>query len=386
MLKKLTLRNFKSFCDSTIDFAPLTLLLGANASGKSNFVDALRFLQGCARGWTLSEIFSGRWEGGQQVWAPIRGGEREVLNLFEQAKSFELEVQCEFVDSGLYRIGVDGLSDEALSIRDERFTVEDEVYICPQYVTDSPLGENKEDTVSKLALISFSPFDAPEKAQRWARIFKTWLQDFHFLDLAPSLMRDYVSKNRPEIGMRGENLSAVLFKLASNPKQRQTVLEWVQELCPQEIVDFDFIETKLGDVLLAVKEPKGTTISARSMSDGTLRFLTIIVAMLTAKEATTFILEEIDNDLHPSRLHLLASFLEQVTASRKLQIIASTHFPYVLDYLSEESLKNVLVFHRDAQSAETKVTKLVDIPGFAEARKNTPLDLLHASGWMEQNL
>jgi predicted ATPase len=186
--------------------------------------------------------------------------------------------------------------------------------------------------------------------------------------------------------MRGENLSAVLFKLASNPKQRQTVLEWVQELCPQEIVDFDFIETKLGDVLLAVKEPKGTTISARSMSDGTLRFLTIIVAMLTAKEATTFILEEIDNDLHPSRLHLLASFLEQVTASRKLQIIASTHSPYVLDYLSEESLKNVLVFHRDAQSAETKVTKLVDIPGFAEARKNTPLDLLHASGWMEQNL
>jgi len=57
--------------------------------------------------------------------------------------------------------------------------------------------------------------------------------------------------------------------------------------------------------------------------------------MLTAKAGTTFILEEIDNDLHPSRLHLLVSFLEQITASRKLQIIASTHSPYFLDYLNE---------------------------------------------------
>jgi predicted ATPase len=122
------------------------------------------------------------------------------------------------------------------------------------------------------------------------------------------------------------------------------------------------------------------------MSDGTLRFLAIIVAMLTAKEGTTFIIEEIDNDLHPSRLHLLVGFLEQVTASRKIQIIASTHSPYFLDHLSEESLKNVLVFHRDSQAAETKVKKLVDIPGFAEARKNMPLDLMHASNWMEQNL
>jgi predicted ATPase len=199
-------------------------------------------------------------------------------------------------------------------------------------------------------------------------------------------MRDYVSKNRLTIGVRGENLSAVLFRLASNPDQRRTVLDWVQELCPQEIVDFDFIETKLGDVLLAVKEPKGVTISARSMSDGTLRFLAIIVAMLTAKEGTTFIIEEIDNDLHPSRLHLLVGFLEQVTMSRKIQVIASTHSPYFLDHLSEDSLKNVLVFHRDQQSAETKATKLVDIPGFTEARKNMPLDLMHASSWMEQNL
>ncbi|MCI0693827.1 AAA family ATPase [candidate division KSB1 bacterium] len=387
MLKKITLHNFKSFRDSSIEFAPLTLLLGANASGKSNFVDALRFLQGCARNLTLNEVFSGKWEGGQQVWLPIRGGEHEVFNLFEKTKNFVIEVHCELTDSGIKHAGIYqlevGLLNEVLAIRQQRLNFEEK-----EYIFSSPVSA--ESAVYDAAMLGFlhvinDPM-ARQRVRRWASVLKEWVSNFHFFDLAPSLMRDYVSKKRPEIGMRGENLSAVLFKLVSNPEQLQTVLGWVQELCPQEIVDFDFIETKLGDVLLAVKEPNGVTISARSMSDGTLRFLAIIAAMLTSKEGTTFIIEEIDNDLHPSRLHLLVSFLEQVTASRKLQVIASTHSPYFLDHLSEDSLKNVLVFHRDQQSAETKVTKLVDIPGFSEARKNIPLDLMHASSWMEQNL
>ncbi len=388
MLKKITLRNFKSFRDSTFELGPLTLMVGANASGKGNFVDALRFLQGCARGLKLNEIFSGKWEGGQQVWLPIRGGEQEVFNLFENTKSFEVELQCEFAEVRstsmvIYRIGVEH-TNEILSIHNERMWVEDEEYIHPTLkgidVIDSSI------LLSPLILAAFSS-NIPSTVQHWAPLIRKWLSDFHYLELRSHLMRNYVSKNRPEIGIHGENLSAVLFRLASNPEQRRTVLDWVQELCAQEISDLHFYGTDIGDeILLAIKEPKGTIISARSMSDGTLRFLAIIVAMLTAKDGTTFIIEEIDNDLHPSRLHLLVSFLEQVTASRKLQVIASTHSPYFLDHLSEASLKNVLVFHRDQQSAETNVTKLIDIPGFSEARKNMPLDLMHASSWMEQNL
>lgn len=393
MLKKITLRNFKSFRDSTFELGPLTLMVGANASGKSNFVDALRFLQGCARGLTLSEIFSGKWEGGQQVWQPIRGGEREVFNLFEKAKSFEVEVHSNPANSGnkysgIYHIEI-GLGNERVAILKERLAVEDAEYAIPGPIYDEeefPSGSIPSEYIHAALGLMPANLAAPNKVRAFASVFRAWLRDFHFLDLTPAFMRDYVSKNLPEIGMRGENLSAALFKLASNPEQRRTVLEWIQELCPQEITDFDFIETKLNDVLLAVKEPNGVTISVRSMSDGTLRFLAIIVAMLTAKEGTTFIIEEVDSDLHPSRLHLLIGFLEQVTMSRKLQVIASMHSPYFLDHLSEDSLKNVLVFHRDQQSTETKVTKLVDIPGFTEARKNMPLDLMHVSSWMEQNL
>jgi len=383
MLKKIILRNFKSFRDSTFELGPLTLMVGANASGKSNFVDALRFLQGCARGLTLSEIFSGKWEGGQRVWIPIRGGEQEVFDLFEKQGFFLIDLHRELthstnaINNGNYRLII-GQRDKKLAILQEQFVVGDHEFYGPP--------SEGEDVWTKLLVMSKTTSEVPEKIRDIIYIFKTWLSNLNFFDPTPSLMRDYVSQNHSEIGQRGENLSAALFKLASDSQQGQTVLEWIQELCQQEITKFEFDETRLGEVLLFLKEPNGVTISARSISDGTLRFLAIIVAMLTAKEGTTFIIEEIDNDLHPSRLHLLINFLEQVTASRKLQVIASTHSPYLLDHLSEESLNNVLVFHRDAQSVETKVIKLVEIPGYAEARKNMPLDLMHASSWMEQNL
>ncbi len=380
MLKKITLRNFKSFRDSTFELGPLTLMVGANAGGKSNFVDALRFLQGCARSLTVIEILSGKWQGGQLVWLPIRGNEQEAFNLFHDSKTFELIIDWEPPTLTMtYDVEVKAFNSKIAFTR-ERWLVDGERY-------DSSIDQNIGDYgVSNFDFLIALP-DVPENVRKSTRFLREWLNDLHFLEPNPSLMRNFASKLHTRIGTHGENLSSVLFNLASDTKQRQTILDWIQELCTQEISDLHFYRTELGDeVLLAIKEPKGTIISARSMSDGTLRFLAIIIAMLTAKEGTTFIIEEIDNDLHPSRLHLLVNFLEQVTMSRKLQVIASTHSPYFLDHLSESSLKNVLVFHRDQQSAETKVTKLIDIPGFTEARKNMPLDLMHASSWMEQNL
>ncbi len=379
MIRKLMLKNFKSFRESAIELGPLSIILGANASGKSNFVDALRFLQGCARGLTLTEIFSGKWEGGQQVWTAIRGGESEAFNLFEQVRKFEMRLDWEIgnIPGTIHRCEYEldiVMTNHEPSIVRKKLTVNEREFNHSELIIPDPID-------TPVAWGSTNPLTA-----HLARVFFQGISDLNLPSFTPATMREYVSNKRTELGQRGENLSAIIFRLASDPKQRQTLLEWLRELCPQEIIDFDFIETQLGDVLLAVKEPNGVTISARSMSDGTLRFLATVVALLHAREDSLFVLEDIDSDLHPSRLHLLVSFLEQVTASRRIQVIASTHSPYLLDHLSEQSLANVLVFARNQESQCTKVAKLIEIPGFAEARKHNPLDLLHASGWMEQNL
>jgi hypothetical protein len=68
MLTRLHLHDFKNFQSATLPLGPLTLLLGLNAAGKSNVRDALRFLHGVARGYTLADIIGEKWgEGGVRL-------------------------------------------------------------------------------------------------------------------------------------------------------------------------------------------------------------------------------------------------------------------------------------------------------------------------------
>lgn len=74
MFKKLTLKNFKNFKDAELTLGPFTVIVGANATGKSNIREAFRFLHGIGRGYNLSEIFGEKLQGGSPIWSGIRGG------------------------------------------------------------------------------------------------------------------------------------------------------------------------------------------------------------------------------------------------------------------------------------------------------------------------
>ena len=89
MIERLQLHNFKSFADDAepIPLAPVTVLVGANASGKSNVFDAFRFLQGLGMGLTVAEILTGKMEGGREVFPALRGGAEEVCWNGEQTFS-----------------------------------------------------------------------------------------------------------------------------------------------------------------------------------------------------------------------------------------------------------------------------------------------------------
>ncbi|NJP22590.1 MAG: AAA family ATPase [Hydrococcus sp. CRU_1_1] len=79
MLKQLCIEQFKSFKEAELTLGPLTILVGTNASGKSNIRDAFRFLHGISRGYNLAEIMGEKYvEGGVIQWRGIRGGVREI--------------------------------------------------------------------------------------------------------------------------------------------------------------------------------------------------------------------------------------------------------------------------------------------------------------------
>ena len=60
MITSLRLVDFKNFADETLRAGPFTVIVGTNASGKSNIRDAFRILHGIGRGYTLAEIIGGK--------------------------------------------------------------------------------------------------------------------------------------------------------------------------------------------------------------------------------------------------------------------------------------------------------------------------------------
>ena len=94
MITSIRLVNFKNFADETLRVGPFTVIVGANASGKSNIRDAFRFLCGIGRGLTLAEIIGGIYgSDGQRRWEPIRGAVNEIIRYGQSSFTLEIELK-----------------------------------------------------------------------------------------------------------------------------------------------------------------------------------------------------------------------------------------------------------------------------------------------------
>jgi AAA domain, putative AbiEii toxin, Type IV TA system len=208
-----------------------------------------------------------------------------------------------------------------------------------------------------------------------------------FQELRPSAMRGWGDVNAP-FGTEGENFAGRLAAhLAEHPSTRLTVVDWLRELCAPEIEDLDFIRSEeLGEVMLVLVEKGGRRVSARSISDGTLRFLGLFVALNLLDSPPVIVVEEIDTGLHPTRLRALVELLEQVPRERPIQIIATTHSPTLLQWLSPEALRDVVVFGRAPDREGTIMRRLGDLDRFDEVLKHDRIDELFSTGWMEMAL
>ncbi len=406
MLKHLHLTDFKSFADQGVDLAPLTILVGANASGKSNLFDALRFLQGIGLGLTFTDILRGRWEGQREIWPGVRGGPQEVAR--KGSASFGITStwsigQASFTHDVVCRGNGDTLLEGERLVR----TRPDDYLFdthAPVLRTQAGLAEggairvgvrrvgkgnslalSYPATRSLLAQIEIAKSMDPRVTATNKQILAA-MSGSIFLDISPRRMREYVPKQSAQLGVHGENISAIVWRLCQEPERKQDLVDWLSELCAPKLADIDFVETELGDVLVRLVEEGGTTISARSLSDGTLRFLGELAALLTAEEGSLVLIEEVENGLHPTRIRLLLELLESVTRKRKIQVLATSHSPAVLHALSPEVLGHAVVFGRLPDAPGTIMGRLADLPHFDEIVERRGIEHLFTTGWLERAL
>jgi predicted ATPase len=220
----------------------------------------------------------------------------------------------------------------------------------------------------------------PLGSLRWA------VDAVRFLDIQPSAMREYGRLGAP-LGNEGKNFSGVLATLSDDPIVKHSFVAWLREFCAPEIEDLDFVEVeKLGDVMAFFVEKGGAQISARSVSDGTLRFMGILLALQTANAGDIFLIEEIGEGLHPTRIQFLLELLESAALYRNIQVIATSHSPVVLQWLTPERLREVIVFGRIPGRSGSVVRRLGKIPYFEEVIQLEGIEELFSTGWMETAL
>lgn len=398
MITSLRLINFKNFADETLKVGPFTVIIGANASGKSNIRDAFRFLHGIGRGYTLAEIVEGKsGRDGQVEWDAIRGAPAEVVR-FKPSLPFdwsslslgvelEIEGQCaEYsIEAGYNPHSVERfrLQKESLKTQGETvyFTEDDSEYRglkakIKEFGEEPTRFSRVRPVLSQLQLaIAYQiPITALDLYSHFRNI--------SFMELYPDSMRhSSVSVDR-KLGDHGENLTDALEAICREPDRKKTLLSWLHELVPMDVQDFDFPQDSSGRLQLQFIERNGRKVSAYSASDGTLRFLGVLTALLSPNRANLYFFEDLDTGIHPSRLWLLLDFIERQTADGGVQVITTTHSPALLTWMSDKTFEHTSVVYRDDYWSDSVIRPIADLYNLRELRNSHTLGELFTSNWI----
>jgi predicted ATPase len=136
----------------------------------------------------------------------------------------------------------------------------------------------------------------------------------------------------------------------------------------------------------AERKGQPPTVDARAMSDGTLRFLAILTALLTRPKGSLLAIEVVDNGLHPSRAQLLLDMLKAVGPERGVDVLVATHNPALLDAMGTAMVPYITVANRDASTGYSVLTLLEDVGQLPKLLAQGPIGRLSSQGLIEQSL
>ncbi|MBW4688826.1 MAG: AAA family ATPase [Komarekiella atlantica HA4396-MV6] len=402
MLKQLILENWKSFRYAELPLDPLTVLIGTNASGKSNVVEALEFLQRIVRGENLEAALAG-----DKTLPSIRGGVEWAALKPETEFTFKALIQGQdHKTEYLYSITlktkpvikilgeqmIRQTSDIKTCLLKTEYNLNRETLKLETF--NPRLLSNTEYLIPSKSILSRlkNRFLDVEVGKEIINVIST-MENIFILNPVTSKMRDY-SLLSDTLESDASNIAGVLAALSEEHKTEveSTISKYIKDL-PEGDIQKVWAE-KVGrfgtDAMLYCQEEWKhdhiTEIDARSMSDGTLRFLAIITALLTRPEGSQLVIEEIDNGLHPSRAELLVRMLREIGSKRNIDILVTTHNPALLDALGPEIVPFVVVAHRDSETGESKLTLLEDIENLPILLASGSLGRLATKGAIEKSL
>ena len=325
-ITRVVLKNYKSIAACDVQLEPLTFLVGRNGAGKSNFLDALRFV---ADALNLDLGHAIRDRGGIN---DVRRRSRGHPNHF----SIRLEFVLPEGLTGHYAFRIGTRPPGGYEVQTEECQIQNEQLLTPEEyfrvesgtVTDTSAEVAPAAASDRLYLVNASGL--PE----FRPVYDAFSR-MGFYNLNPDKIRDLQAPDPRDVLLRdGSNLTSVFTKLS--PIVKKNIEEYLSVVVPGiHTVDVKGFGPK--ETLEFRQDVAGDThrwrFLANNMSDGTLRVLGILVALFQgddAQKSVTLVgIEEPETALHPGAVAVLLDGLRD--AANRTQVIITTHSPELLD-------------------------------------------------------
>ena len=394
LIKKIKVSNFKSFEELDIELGRFNVLIGANASGKSNFLTILKFLKDVVENGLDNAISM---QGGVDCIRNINIGASENLSVELHIDSSDAPFK--FADMAVkgkkiidalangfvYRFGIEfPTSEERIAYRivEERLVVncdfvelksdgEDvrekrkmwgditvsrdaggvrdslNVKDMPMEMSDAIISSHfpkkgfSEEKLSHKKLFLANSIVLP----RLSFIVNKFFKDVSIYDFDPKLSKESAPlTGKTELEPDGRNLAIVLKNILDDEKKSESMFVLLKDLLP-------FIEgltvERLADksLLTGLREvySQKKFLPASLMSDGTINITALIIA-LYFEEKPVIAIEEPEKGIHPHLISKVADMMKDVSERFEKQIIVTTHNPEMVKYAG---IENILLVHRD---------------------------------------
>lgn len=385
MIKRIHIENYKSLRNVDVNLKPLSVLFGPNAAGKSNFIDALQLLSRIVNSETLGKAFD----------PPYRGKPSESFSFTPEnypghwskdEHSFKIEVDVELSAAVISQVESEiaqmepvtqsaARSVEKKKIQHNLLRYRIEVSINPNsgflFVEDEflaalskkgdldgsrnpflDLDKERDRFVLRLEgqshpfylerRLDYSVLSRPHFARHYPHVtaFKRELKNWQFYYFEPrEKMRTPASPGSfNHIGLMGEELAGYLHSLRlSEPIKFANVEKTLKFLIPS-ISGLQTYINQFGEVELNIVE-NGIPLSARLVSEGTLRILGLLSLEGARTPPSLIGFEEPENGVHPERIREIAELIIGKSESdSQTQMIVTTHSPVLLDQIPLENL------------------------------------------------
>jgi predicted ATPase len=382
MLQRIRIQNFKSLHDVEFTPGPTNVFVGPNASGKSNVLDALKFIA-AASATNLIQAFNDR-GGFQDVFWKGAGSRAAVafeLDLLLPPRAGEPDVFSYRFEIEMNRTGGFSVVDETLTAPGSASPLVE--IVAGKLIARRLDGQEVFSTFpgNKLALLE-------SNVPGWAGTrVRDALRDWRFYDLVPQAMK----KIRPLAGApvlweNGENLTEFLLTLKTTHAAEFRQLERAVQDCFPSFEELIPSPTQLGQVVLTARENGlNAPLNIWNMANGQLAFIALLALICAPPEMGSLLtcVEEPETHLHPKLVQQLVEVLfSRQTALAEgggvhlSQLFITTHSPYLIDRVPPEALWLV----SKNQHGETALKRVPDDESVRESLQTIGLGDLVFSG------